>query len=142
LRAVLDPNVLISALLSAGGAPANVLLAWLDGAFELIVSPLLLAELERALTYPIAKRIDASEAAEFLGLLRRQADVVDDPTAAPRLHSPDPGDDYLIALAASARAMIVSGDGHLLGMIDDLPVHSPADFLALAVEIRDRLASK
>jgi putative PIN family toxin of toxin-antitoxin system len=132
LRAVLDPNVLISALLSAGGGPASVVLAWVDGAFELVASPLLLAELERALAYPkIAKRINATEAAEFLGLLRRQADVVDDPAAAPVLHSPDPGDDYLIALAASARAVIVSGDGHLLGMVDDLPVYSPAEFLAL-----------
>jgi hypothetical protein len=27
--------------------------------------------------------------------------------------------------------VIVSGDGHLLGMVDDLPVYSPAEFLAL-----------
>jgi predicted nucleic acid-binding protein len=49
VRAVLDTNVLISAFLSPQAAPARAIRAWLDGRFELIVSPLLLAELERAL---------------------------------------------------------------------------------------------
>jgi predicted nucleic acid-binding protein len=48
----------------------------------------------------------------------------------------DPGDDYLIALAAAARAVIVSGDRHLLDMRDELPVQSPAGFLA-AIESGD-----
>jgi hypothetical protein len=52
LRAVLDPNVLISALLAPAGTPAAILRAWSAGAFELVASPLLLAELERALAYP------------------------------------------------------------------------------------------
>jgi predicted nucleic acid-binding protein len=52
LRAVLDLKVLISAVLSRGGAPARVLEAWISGRFELLVSPLLLAELERALACP------------------------------------------------------------------------------------------
>ncbi|MCA1705276.1 MAG: PIN domain-containing protein, partial [Actinobacteria bacterium] len=52
MRAVLDPNVIISAVLSPGGAPARVMTAWLEGRYELVVSPLLLEELERALSYP------------------------------------------------------------------------------------------
>ena len=48
MRAVLDPNVLISALLAPKGAPGQVLAKWVIGEFELVVSPLLLAELERA----------------------------------------------------------------------------------------------
>lgn len=132
MRAVLDPNVLISALLTAGGSPAKVLLAWLDGAYDLVVSPLLLAALKRALGYPkIAARIEATEAAELISLLRRQADVLDDPRRAPRITSPDPGDDYLIALAEAARAVIVSGDSHLLGLAGELPVYSPTEFLAV-----------
>jgi putative PIN family toxin of toxin-antitoxin system len=63
LRAVLDVNVLISALLSRTGTPAGLLLAWQDGRFELIVSPGLLAEFTRALTYPKLRRlIPASDA--------------------------------------------------------------------------------
>ncbi|MGH9011524.1 MAG: putative toxin-antitoxin system toxin component, PIN family [Acidimicrobiia bacterium] len=131
MRAVLDPNVLISGLLAPAGSPAKVLKAWLDGAFELVVSPLLLTELERALRHPkISERIEPAEAEELMALLRRQANVIDDPSTAPPVRSPDPGDDYLIALAASARAVIVSGDGHLLGLAEDLPVYSPAEFLS------------
>ncbi len=44
--------MLISGLISAKGAPRSLLWLWLDGSFELIVCPLLLAELERALLRP------------------------------------------------------------------------------------------
>jgi putative PIN family toxin of toxin-antitoxin system len=132
VRAVLDPNVIISALLAPQGSPAKVFRAWLDGAYELVVSSLLLAELERALGYrKLQKQIQPAEAAELVELLQREADLLEDPTDAPEVRSPDPGDDYLIALAAAGRAVIVSGDDHLLGLRNELPVYSPADFLAL-----------
>lgn len=59
---VLDPNLLVSAALSAKGAPAEIIRRRLAGEFELLVSPKLLEALERVLAYPkIAKRI-ATEA--------------------------------------------------------------------------------
>jgi uncharacterized protein len=74
VRAVLDPNVIISAFLSPGGAPAKTLRAWTDGLYDLIVSPLLLEELERALAYPkIRDRITESEAQALLAVLRLEA---------------------------------------------------------------------
>lgn len=128
---MLDPNVIISALLAPAGAPAKVLQAWLGGDFELVASPHLLAELERALGYPkIRTRVPEAEARELLDLLRDGADVHDDPDGPPPVRSSDPGDDYLIALAAASRAVIVSGDRHLLDLHDDLPVYSPTAFLA------------
>ena len=131
MRAVLDPHVLISALLSRDGVPARLLRAWLDGVFELIVSDRLLAELERAFAYPkLRKRVEPSEAIEFIELLRRGARLHDDPDDPPSVRSPDPGDDYVIALAEIAQALIVSGDRHLLGLAEQAPVLSPADFLA------------
>jgi putative PIN family toxin of toxin-antitoxin system len=130
LRAVVDPNVHISALLSPRGAPADVLRAWMDGAFELIVSPLLLAELERALAYPkLRKRIAAEDAARVVEWLGRSATVAEDPAGPPPLRSPDPGDDYLLALAATARAALVTGDRHLLSLDIALPIFAPAEFL-------------
>ncbi|MPZ89355.1 MAG: putative toxin-antitoxin system toxin component, PIN family [Nitriliruptorales bacterium] len=132
MRAVLDPNVIISALLAPGGTPAKVLRAWLEGAYGLVGSPLLIAELERALAYPkLRKRIEEAEASDLVDLLRREAKMADDPADPPSVRSPDPGGDYLIALAAAAHAAIVSGDGHLLGLAEHLPVYSPAAFLAL-----------
>jgi uncharacterized protein len=135
LRAVLDPNVLISALLAPAGKPAAILRAWSAGAFELVTSPLLLAELERALAYPkLRARIHENEAAAVVEWLRRSATVVSDPDEPPARASEDPGDDYLIALAEHERAALVSGDRHLLELAGDLPIYAPADFLVLLNE--------
>jgi putative PIN family toxin of toxin-antitoxin system len=127
VRVVLDVNVLISALLSPDGAPARLLVAWLEGAFELIVSPRLRDELERALAYPkISRRIPPDDAALLLRWITEQAVAMPDPEADPPHRSMDPGDDYLIALAASADALLVSGDAHLIALIDRAPVMTPA----------------
>ncbi len=132
MRAVLDPNVIISALLSPTGSPARVVKGWLEGGYELVVSPLLLGELERALAYPkLRARVMEAEAREVIELLHRGADLCEDPTGPPPVRSPDPGDDYLVALAAANQALVVSGDRHLLGLSDDMPVYTPAEFLSL-----------
>lgn len=132
MRAVLDPDVHISGLLAPRGAPAALLRAWIDGAFELIASPALLAELERALAYPkLRKRISPEDAAALIEWLRRSATNLDDPDTPPPVHSRDPGDDYLLALAAAARAALVTGDQDLLSIDADLPIHSPASFLRM-----------
>lgn len=103
----------------------------MEGAYELVVSLSLLAELGSVFQYPrIAGRVRPSEAGELLDLLRRQAQLVDDPAGPPVLRSPDPGEDYLIPLAEAARAVIVSGDAHLQSMADLIPVFTPAAFLA------------
>ena len=62
-------------------------------------------------------------------LLRRSATVAEDPAGGPPVASPDPGDDYLIALAVNERAALVSGDRHVLSIGGDLPIYAPADFL-------------
>lgn len=135
MRAVLDQNVIISALLSPRGSPAKVLRGWIGGEYELVVSPLLLQELERALGYPkLADRVTKAEIHELVALLRHEADMHEDPDGPPPVRSIDPGDDYLIALAAAAQAVIVSGDRHLLDLDEDVPVYSPAGFLAMLEE--------
>jgi putative PIN family toxin of toxin-antitoxin system len=129
VRAVLDPNILIAALLSPSGAPAQILARWLAGEFELVASKALLAELERALTYPkLRARIRAEESAEFVSLLRDGAILSPDPPTAAH-HSTDPDDAYLLALAESQRAVLVSGDQHLLALADQLPIQTARAFL-------------
>ena len=131
MRAVLDVNVLISAILSPTGAPARLLLAWQTGAFELIVSPALLAELARALGYPkLRPLVPAVDADAYVDWLERSATVAHDPDRPPPVHAVDPDDDYLVALAANQRAMLVSGDRHLLALGEDFPVLPPGQFLA------------
>ena len=129
MRAVLDPNIIISGLLSPKGSPARVLRAWQEGRFSLIASPALLDELARALSYPkLRKRIPPESATRVVELLARSGTIVDDP-ADPPPRSPDPGDDYLLALAERHRAVLVSGDQDLLGLSDRYPVFTAADFL-------------
>ena len=129
MRAVLDPNVLISALLSPEGAPARIVERWLAGEFELVASELLLAELEQALGYrKLRSRITPHEAARLVSMLKVTAIVAADPIQAPR-RSPDPGDDYLLALARAERAILVSGDPHLTGLAGRFPVQTPRSFL-------------
>ncbi len=131
MRAVVDVNVLISAALSARGPSAEILRSNRDGAFELIISDLLIAELARALTYPkLRKRIPPEQAAALVSWVRDHAVIAEDPADPAPVASPDPDDDYLLALAISRRAFLVTGDQHLLGLGDDLPILTPAEFVA------------
>jgi putative PIN family toxin of toxin-antitoxin system len=130
-RVVLDPGVLIAAVLSPKGAPAELLRRWLAGDYELVVSDKLLAELKRVLLRPkFRKYLSEAEAIEYVDLFHRLATAVPDP---PEVHglTPDPGDDYLVNLARAAKInFLVSGDPHLTDLSDPWPpVLTPRAFL-------------
>ncbi|MGA8364459.1 MAG: putative toxin-antitoxin system toxin component, PIN family [Solirubrobacteraceae bacterium] len=130
-RIVLDCNVFVSALLSPRGAPAQILEQWTDGDFDLVVSPLLLAELEKVLSRPkFRTSIDKIQVDALLTGLVEDAVLVDDPPPQVGL-TLDPGDDYLLALAQKVNAQcIVSGDTHLTQLADvNPPVLMPREFL-------------
>jgi len=131
-RAVLDTNVLISALISPGGPSAALLLELRAGAFELVVSPALLAELREVLARPkFRPYVTAAEVAAYLDLIEHAATMHEDPPASGEKLSADPDDEYLIDLArAAAVDALVSGDSHLLDLRGALPVTTPAEFLA------------
>ena len=132
-RVVLDPGVLIAALLSGSGAPARILLAWMEGVFELVVSPKLLSELKAVLLRPKFRPYVAVEEAEaYVSLLERRASTVTDPQPIGGL-TPDRNDDYLVNLARAAGAhFLVSGDTHLTGLRRSRPpVLDPRAFLSV-----------
>lgn len=131
MRVVVDPNVLISAFITPRGASARILIALREGAFELIASPALLAELRSVLLRPkFRPYVSVDEVEAFVDLVQQEGIRVDDPEhTGPRI-SVDPGDEYLIDLARAARAdALVSGDPHLLRLRSELPVRSPREFL-------------
>jgi putative PIN family toxin of toxin-antitoxin system len=131
VRAVLDPNVLVSAAISPAGPSRQILTAWTDQRFELIASSTLLEELADVLARPKFRRyISAALVTEFIDGLSQNAVFVKDPPEPPGI-SPDPDDDYLIALAQAAGAdYIVSGDRDLLDLVDPHPpVLTPRQFL-------------
>jgi len=131
LRVVLDVNVLVSGLLDRPGPPAQILRAWYGGAFELVVSPLLLEELGDVLGRPRIERYAlAPDAATVLARIQNTAVIVVDPPRAERLVPRDPDDDYLVALGRAAGAqVIVTGDVHLLELELQPPAVTPQEFL-------------
>ena len=139
VRAVLDVNVLVSGVLSAKGASAEVLRASRDGEFELVISEKLLAELRRTLAYPkLRKRIPQEQAASFANWIRDHGSLAEDPMSRPPVGSRDPDDDYLLALAIYRSAYLVTGDQDLHVLNPDLPILTPAQF---AAKLRDASAS-
>lgn len=130
IRAVLDVNVLVLATMTRGGAPGRLINAWNAGLFELVASPLLLDELAEVLERPrIRKRLSEGAATRLLSLMRSQAHIIDDPKTRARTRSADPDDNYLIDLASTLNAALVSGDRHLTDLRATIPVFSPAEFL-------------
>jgi predicted nucleic acid-binding protein len=107
-----------------------VLLACIDGAFDLVISPKLIAELERVLDYPkLATLIHEHERAELIDWLTRAAITADDPAESP-ISVSDKDDDYLVALASNENAVLISGDKAVLDLRARFPVMAPAKFLA------------
>lgn len=132
-RVVIDSGVLIAALLSSTGSPAGILVAWLEGRFELIVSRRLLSELRTVLLRDRFRPYVSRETVlAYVDLFAKFATVAPDPPAERGL-TPDPGDDYLVSLARSARAdFLVSGDPHLTRLPNPRPpVVDPRTFLDL-----------
>lgn len=103
---------------------------WQHGAFELAVSPLLLAELRRVLAYPkIRKIVSVHDAETMLALIVDDGVLLPDPAGHPAIASRDQADNYLILLAEAVHSPLVSGDEDLLSLAGQVRVLSPAQFL-------------
>ncbi len=95
----------------------------------------LLGELETVLSRRKFRRyLSEDEAAKYVERFRERATMLPDPESIPRA-TPDPKDDYLVALARSVGAdFLVSGDPHLTGLEDErLRVLTPRAFLDVLV---------
>jgi putative PIN family toxin of toxin-antitoxin system len=114
IRAVLDPGVLVSSLVSRRGAPAALVRAWQDGLLEVVTCRHLIDELRRALAYPKLRSIVPPSVAEiFVRMLEEGSTQRPDPTEIPAVCA-DPNDDYLFALTRDAGGILVSGDRRVL----------------------------
>ena len=118
MRAVLDTNVVVSALLW-GGTPERLIQAAIDGALELATSPALIEELREVLARPpLASRLtqERMRAEQAVSLYARLATQVS-PLAIEKIVTADPDDDEVLACAIAARAdLVVSGDRHLTAL--------------------------
>jgi putative PIN family toxin of toxin-antitoxin system len=136
MRAVLDTNVLVSGLVTEGGAPQRILDAWLEGRFTLVTSLYLLEELVHVLTYPrIVQRlrVEEEELLAFLDALVSKAEIVSGRLCLLGV-TRDPKDDAVVACAQEGEAdYIVSGDQDLLVLekYGDVQIISPREFLEI-----------
>ncbi len=138
MRAVIDTNVLLSALLW-GGTPHALMEHVRNGAVTLISSPALLAELARVIDRPkfdvILLRTNTSRA-QTLAEVRLLAEVIDPPPLAQPVCR-DKDDDAVLALAIAAQAdIVISGDDDLLCLasFEGIPILMPAQALQKVLE--------
>lgn len=115
MRVVVDTNVWVSAVLNPDGPPAAVAAALGRGAFTLITSQPLLAEVAEVLERPRfvhQYRVTMQDIAELVGLLSEVADVA---AVTGTVHlCRDPDDDVLIETARNGGAtMLVTRDDDL-----------------------------
>lgn len=131
-RAVVDTNVLISAALSAGSAPAQVLRHLLVHG-RLVFCEETFAELETRLWRPKFDRyLSLERRRQLLHDLRAAGEWVRLPSAPQQSYSRDPDDDKFIHLALTARAdWLISGDQDLLTLapLSGVDILSPAEVL-------------
>ena len=116
MRVILDTNIFLSALLSEQGPPATIVDAWHGGRFELVTSLDQIDEFKRATRYTKLRSYLPRGAVGRVVNGLRTAEVV-----LKRLPggatAPDPGDDYLIAMAIATGAhFLVSGDRDVLSI--------------------------
>lgn len=136
LKAVLDTNVIVSAIITGKGVPSQLLQAWRKQEWVLVVSPSLLQEVQRVLSVPKIAQVYAvtrQDIANLIRLFTSRATIVSENLTIPRTVR-DPEDDHILACAKEGQAdYIVSGDQDLLTLTsyEGIPIVTPAAFAGL-----------
>lgn len=116
MRVILDTSILLAALLSSRGAPAQIIEAWEQNLCTLAMCPELLTELREVADRPFFRtRLRAGTAGRLAASLRDLAVFYQDlPSAS---GAPDAKDNFLLALADASHAdFLVTGDKGLLSL--------------------------
>ena len=107
---VLDTNVIVSAMISPNSLPGEILRGWLAGKYELLACQSQIDELHRVTRYPkVQKLASAAKIGHMINDLKRVSIWI---KQLPKDElSPDPSDDYLLALLQAGSAdFLVTGD--------------------------------
>jgi uncharacterized protein len=133
IRAVVDTNVLVSALLSPTGNEALILLAMRQGLVKPSFSEQILQEYAEVLARP-KFTFPADEIEALIALLRSQGEEVHDPEPLDS-RLPDPGDEKFLACAKAAEVdFLVTGNKR------HFPPHSCGTIrIVNAAELLDRI---
>lgn len=135
LKAVIDVNLFVSAVISKKGNPAKLLQLWRDRAFLTVISEQMIEEFERVLRYPRVRNkynLKDEDIGLAVGAIRKFAIVLPDLIKLDVIKE-DPDDNKVLACALAAQAdYIVSGDSHLLdlGVFENIPIVTVKYFIA------------
>lgn len=135
LRIVIDTNVLVSSVISKKGAPAQLMDAWSDHTFDIVVSEAIIHEVERVLLEPHVKQvfnITEERITKFVGMLSEDGIFVPGTANVHGSVPTDPTDEMFLAAAMDGNAeILVSGDKHLLdlGFYSGVVMMTPRQFL-------------
>jgi putative PIN family toxin of toxin-antitoxin system len=120
IRVVLDTNILVSAVLSKSGVPAQIVDAWQAHEFFLVSHEAAFAEIERVLSDLLSLgkyRITEEDISSLLNLLQSDALLILDLPHVTNVITAHPADELFLSIAQAGEAqVIVSGDKHLLGL--------------------------
>jgi uncharacterized protein len=134
IRAVIDTNILLSALVFSGGKLSRFRQLWQDGEFEPLVSKPTVTELIRVLGYPKFK-LTSTEREDLLADYLPFCETVTMPTELPQIPvCRDPYDEPFLHLAVIGRAnYLVTGDRDLLSLADvfECPIVTAEQFLSM-----------
>ncbi len=134
IRAVLDTNVILSALLF-GGRLKKLHRAWRAGRFRLVISRETTDELLRVMAYPKFRLTHAEITFLFDTELLPFADVIElTASKSKQRWSRDPGDDKFIHCAKAGKCTrLITGDDDLLSLkrVGKVVILSPAEFLGV-----------
>jgi putative PIN family toxin of toxin-antitoxin system len=127
---VLDTNVIVSAGIKPGSAPATLIMDWvLDGQIQVVTSPWIVEEYREVVRRAKFHRYGFPP--HWLEFLIDESLRLPDPAAWP-LRGPDPKDMPFLALANDSGAWLVTGNlKHFPEILrGDVKVLSPSDYLA------------
>jgi uncharacterized protein len=134
MRMVLDTNVFVSALITPGGLPDQLLQRWEAGEFTLVTSSEQLDEIRRVFGYEKLQRfLSPDQAKLLLSSLGHSAEIA---VALPPIDaSTDSSDNLILATAIAGNAsQLVTGDkSHLLSLqqVNSVSIVSVRDAIKL-----------
>ncbi len=131
VKVVIDTNVVISAVVSRHGNPAEIIEKLVRGNFENYVSPAIIDEIKSVLERPNIQRYSPYEYRKFFLGNFLACSIITLPKFDEKIVMKDETDNKFINCALSVNADIISGDKHLLDLrkFKEVRIFSPREFL-------------
>ena len=134
ITAVLDTNVLASGFVRANSTPGVLLALWSTSAYDLLISNVILKELNATFQQPYFRRYLSQELINANLLLLREEATVVPITVQVQGKATHPEDDLILATAVSAKAdYLVTGDKKLRSV-------NPREFFDILAGLREQAA--